>query len=153
MDTITFTDNELYMAMVMPRLNSLLDILTEELSMDADLSIGAGQIPYIIARREDRYFTITYFPTENLDEDRYVLMIRTTIEDEGDPSKVMYDCETFNAGSFFGFAVYLLSEDEMEYRVTIPEEDAIPDGSFYHHVFSLIDTSIKDLLAVIKEEG
>ncbi len=149
-DRYVLTEEELYREVVAVRSAGLLDILTEELAMDASLTMGVNGLPAIDLICNGRNYRLAYLPVGPADNGNFVLMIRTTIEASAEEAANFMNCAAFNTGATFAFAIPLPGEANVELRASIPEQGELNTEFYYEYVLNMFfdnETELKDLLA------
>lgn len=152
MDTITVSDEELYAATVNARINGLLACI-RPFADDCRAVPGGNGFPCIDAVIDEIFYRISYLPVGDVNTDRFLLIIRTTVTrgKKNAADNRFFLCETFNAASVLGFAVYLPTDGSVEYRLSVPERGGIQEEEYYRYLFEMIRTSVNELAELIKE--
>lgn len=148
-DETEITEADYVMALVLPRINSLMDILSNHILMKCERSLTPGGLPRITGQFEGDEFTFTYLPVGIEEGDRFVLIVSATAyqvpEDDDNAMGMVFECEGFNIGSTFGYAVYDPVDRTVVLRATLPEAGGMPDVEWYEHSFGMFLGSLMDL--------
>ena len=146
-EVMEFTEEDIYMAALQTRLRGMeavLKRLFEDVSIE--YMLGENGLPFIRFTYEEDSIDVSYLIAGDVDEDRYILVIRSTvyIPDEKDDGNIL-TCEAFNMGSPFGFAVYDPTDGSIELRAQIPEIGDVSETKVYDHIFDLFIYSMGEL--------
>ncbi len=151
-EEINLSEDELYVAAIMPRLNTLLEIL-EEYDLDVKMSIASNGVPCVDVYDNDMDIRMSYFPVGDVSTDSFVLFMRAIVAKDLDTDVAFLDCEAFNAGSIFGYSVLLPRDGMVELRAQIPEKGGMLDDEYYQYVYEMFMQSVYALKdSVIHDE-
>ncbi|MBQ8912909.1 MAG: hypothetical protein IJ054_02565 [Lachnospiraceae bacterium] len=151
-ETIAFSDDELYGAAVNVRTNGLIELI-RDFADEAEISVGKNGFPCIDAIIAGVSYKMSYFPVGDVDTDRFILVIRTSAfkDDDKDDISKMLVCESYNAASVMGYAIYLPLDGSIEYRISIAERGGLSDSEYYRYVFEMAENSIEELVELLEE--
>ncbi len=145
--SIEFTEEDFYRGAIIPRVASLLEILEEILpGHEISEQIGDNNLPFIRVVIDDDVIDLKYFSVGEPDEGRYILILQSKVLsfDEDDNGNVL-ECEAFNMGSPFGFAVYDPADRCIEYRAQVPEVSGMLSYEHYENLIALFLYGISEL--------
>ena len=138
-EKLEITMDDLYGAAVDTRIRGLMNLLAQEYPNAAiEEMLGVNGLPYISFTNDDIEVLMSYYPVDELDDEHYVLFLRSTIymEEETDEA-LLLSCESFNIGSPFGFAVHDLVDNAVELRAQIPEIGGMAEAEYYSYMIDL----------------
>lgn len=148
--TIEITEEELAISSCLPLTYSLANILAHITDEDGvNVTIGANALPCIDFVTDDIPMKLSFFPTENLSMDMFVLLIRAGLETKGEEDAILA-CESFNTASLLGYAVYV-GDGIVELRAQVPHEGKMYDNDFYRNLIDMYLASLEELQAVLQE--
>ena len=142
------SEDEMIMAATLPRILGLQVIFEEDLKLQTNVAVSGNGMPALDAVYGGEHIRFSYFPVGvTADTDRFLLVMRLDayeISDETEQS-VFLDCESYNLGSVFGYAVYNPMNQIVELRAQISEMGAMNDADGYQHLLDLLIGSVREL--------
>lgn len=148
--TIELTEDDLYASAVYVRTNGLLSMI-ETFSEERELSLGSNGFVCVDTVVGGILYRLSYFPVGEVDLERFLLIIRTTVADgdSGEHPDRMMICDSFNSASVLGFAVYHPMDGEVEYRFSMMEQGGLSDESYFRSLFEMLQHSITELTQIL----
>lgn len=146
-----YTEDDFYAAAVSARTGGLMELLSRiSPNLKTEEMLGTNGFPFIRIGFQNDEINMAYYPVGSPDDGRFILFIKCTvfIPDEADPTLAI-DCESFNFGSSFGYAVYDPTDGSVELRAQVPETGGILDSEYYENILDLFLYSVDDLRETI----
>jgi len=147
-NTFELSEDEMIIASVLPRILGLKAIFEEDLKLQTDVAVGSNGMPVLDGVYEGEHIRFAYFPVGvTADTDRFLLVMRLDAYEASkeDERSVFLDCESYNIGAVFGYAVYNPMNQRVELRAQIPEEGAMNDAEGYQHLLDMFIGSVSEL--------
>ena len=150
------TEADYIMAAVLPRTTSLMDMLEDRFDMSCQLFMGNNGLPRIQATYQDETVRFAYLHVGDSDTNRFILVVTADAyyvdEDDENGMGMVFECEGFNVGSTFGYAIYNPEDRVVTLRATIPELGGMPEAEWFEHCLGLFWGSFLDLQEILSEE-
>lgn len=142
------SENEMIIAVVLPRIWGLQAIFEEDLKLQTDVAVSNEGMPALDAVYGGEHIRFSYFPVGvTADTDRFLLVMRVNAYEvsEEEEQGVFFDCESYNIGAVFGYAVYNPMDKNVELRAQISEVGAMNDADGYQHLLDMFIGSLREL--------